>query len=254
MADRARRYEQGLREREGVTELARRFAAQHGDRVLRGVAAGLRLPVERLGEIDAPTAKLLGSYEQEIHPALGQAVAAGVERFIDLGCADGYYAVGIARAARLPVEAFDVSRSARSLTAAVAELNGVGELVRLHGAVRPAALERLELDRCLLLCDIDGPERRLFTRRLVRRLRTAHVVVECHTAAHPDVVRVLSARFAPTHAVRVAHATRRLPSRYQELCAFPDPAERTHAVDELRYRVDGRQWLVAAPRHPAGGR
>lgn len=240
--------EAGLRARVGLTDLAETFASAHGDRVLRGPVAGLRLVLPRVGEIDAPVAKLLGTTEEEIHPALQRAIDAEPARFIDIGSADGYFAVGIAVAADVPVDAFDLSRSARSMTKETAVLNGVERHVTIRGAASTAAIEQLELSNSVVLCDIDGPERHLFSPGLVTKLVSARVIVEMHSAVHPDVERVLLDRFERTHEVHVVEASKRDPSRYPELSVFDDEDDRDHAVNELRYRFDGLRWLVAEPR------
>ena len=41
--------------------------------------------------------RLLGTYESELHPYLKRFAAEGCEDVIDVGCAEGYYAVGLAR-------------------------------------------------------------------------------------------------------------------------------------------------------------
>ena len=248
MADRARTYEQNLREDLGPTDLARQFIAAHGDHVLHGPVAGLRLIADRISEVDAPTAKLLGCYEAETHAAIGQAITSRPSRFIDLGSADGYFAVGVGLAAGVPVEAFDLSPSARELTGQTAALNGVQ--LTMHAAATTRSVSSLpvdSLDRAMLLCDIDGPERDLFTPVLVDRLRSSHVIVEMHVKPNADVESVLLARFSRTHDVHVVEAVRRDPDAYAELAIFSGD-DRDHAVNELRYRDDGLRWLVAAPR------
>jgi methylase of polypeptide subunit release factors len=60
--------------------------------------------------------KLLGSYEAELHPVLDQVIRNNYETIIDVGCAEGYYAVGLALS--LPtthVHAFDIDSRAREL-------------------------------------------------------------------------------------------------------------------------------------------
>src|SRR3954454_14188586 len=86
MADRARRYEAGLRERQGITEMAGRVEPV----VAAGPFQGLRSLPDRLAEVDAPVAKFAGAYEQEI----ASAFEPHYSRFVDVGCADGYYVVG----------------------------------------------------------------------------------------------------------------------------------------------------------------
>ena len=247
MADRARTYEQNLREDLGPTDLARQFIAAHGDRVLHGPIAGLRLIADRIDEVDAPTAKLIGCYEAETHAALAAAIASQPSRFIDLGAADGYFAVGVGLAAGIPVDAFDLSPAARDLTRQTAALNGV-ELTMHAGATTRSvsALPIRHLDRAILLCDIDGPERDLFTPGLVDQVRSSYVIVEMHVKANADVESALIGRFGRTHDVHVVEAVRRDPDAYAELSIFSGD-DRDHAINELRYRDDGLRWLIATP-------
>src|SRR4051794_32047012 len=121
MAERARKYEVGVREREGITGLAHRI-----DPVVQvGPFTGLRYPDDRLAEVDAPVAKFLGVYESEI----AYVFEGDYSVFVDVGCADGYYVAGMARRGVRSV-GFDIARSARELCTALAALNGVDVTVR----------------------------------------------------------------------------------------------------------------------------
>jgi hypothetical protein len=250
MADRARTYEVGVRQRTGLANLGATFLRAHGDRVLHGPVAGLRLCSDRIAEIDAPVAKLLGSYEQEIHGAIAAALARSPKLFVDLGAADGYFAAGVAKAAKVPVHAFDLSPNARDLTMATAARNGVAERMIMHRRASAGALAAIDLDRAFVLCDIDGPERDLFGEGLVEKLQTSTVIIEMHELPNPDVVDVLTSRFRATHEVEILIASPRDTDEYPELRVFDDEADRDHAVNELHYRFDGRKWLVATPREP----
>ena len=134
--------------------------------VRAGPFAGLTYPRDQLADVDAPVAKLVGCYEQEIAATFREALADGVDVFVDVGSADGYYAVGMAvRSPSLTTHAYDLSRSARNLCAAIAALNGVDARVRLGSSCDTAALARLPLDGALLLCDIEGGEGEFFVLR-----------------------------------------------------------------------------------------
>jgi hypothetical protein len=237
MADRARRYERGLRERQGVTAAARALV-QRGEAIVQaGPFAGLRYPAERLDEVDAPAAKLLGSYERELSPVFAAAVNAGVRTFVDIGCADGYYAVGMARATPgLTTHAFDLSGSARRLCRAVAELNAVSDRVRVRGRFEPRVLDDITVAGGLLLCDIEGAEHRLFDRPLVQRLRDVTVVIEVHVHENPAHTDDLGARLARTHAVQVIRQAPR------------PPVDGLPAVAVAEFRDRDLHWLVAEPR------
>ena len=84
--------------------------------VLSGPFAGMAmLPEASWGDGDlAP--KLLGCYEAELHPAIAKAISRKPKNIVNVGCAEGYYAVGMARA--LPqskVFAFDTNEAAQAI-------------------------------------------------------------------------------------------------------------------------------------------
>jgi hypothetical protein len=63
-------------------------------RVAGGPFQGLHYP-HRRSVGSAPLPKLLGSYESELHAALEQLLTEEHETVVDIGCAEGYYAVGL---------------------------------------------------------------------------------------------------------------------------------------------------------------
>jgi hypothetical protein len=189
MADRARRYEAGLRERQGITAMAGRLDPT----VASGPFAGLRYPPDRLAEVDAPVAKLTGVYEQEIAAVFEQPH----ERFVDVGCAEGYYVVGMARRG-VPSIGFDAAKSARALCRAVADANGVDVSVETWFRAEDASL----VGDGLLLVDIEGAEADLFTSDVLAALGRAHVVIEVHEDFRPGTGERLRELLAATHDVR----------------------------------------------------
>jgi methylase of polypeptide subunit release factors len=89
-------------------------------------------------------AKLLGSYEEELHPVIAHALRSRPSIFVDIGCADGYYAVGFAQASpATTILAFDISRTARELCGELAVVNGVEARVQIAGGVTDRSLREL---------------------------------------------------------------------------------------------------------------
>ena len=69
-----------------------------GGRVFSGPFKGMQFIDESFENAFIP--KILGIYERELHPAVEAAIALTPRLVVDIGTAEGYYAVGIAR--RLP--------------------------------------------------------------------------------------------------------------------------------------------------------
>src|SRR5436190_3634943 len=100
----------------------------HGTRVQSGPFAGLDfLPGSAEG---CHVPKLLGCYERELHGVVEAAVATGYDDIVNIGSAEGYYAVGLAR--RCPTArhfAYDANPLAQQSCTALAARNGLAHRV-----------------------------------------------------------------------------------------------------------------------------
>jgi hypothetical protein len=230
MGDRARRYEAGVRRRLGIPAIAREYAERHGTVVSGGPFAGLTYPLRLLESVDAPVAKLTGTYEQELHPFFGSLRPPGV--FIDIGAADGYYAVGMRRPG-FEVWAFELAPSARRMCRQVAAENAVD--VRLGGRVTTRQLKSLRVGGAVVLCDIEGAEYDVLDNATVEALDSTTVVVELHEHLSPGVTEVLRQRFK-NHACEIIKTQPRTP---------PDGLPAL-AVDEMRPPM---AWAIFRPRN-----
>ncbi len=245
MANRARRYERDVRSREGVTAIAERLLEGEPPVVRGGLFAGLRYPVERVADVDAPVAKLLGVYEREIATVFEDAIRRGTRTFVDVGCADGYFATGMAFVSPgLTTHAFDIARSARELCATVAAMNDVAGRVNVKSSFSAASLDGLDVDGALLLCDVEGAERTLFDEALVSRLRHAFVTIEVHEHVVPGLSESLRSAFAASHTHRMVKVATRPPEDFADL---PLTSEEI-AVALSEHRPPSLHWLVFDPR------
>lgn len=175
-----------------------------GDGVVRhGPFAGLRYPLlQSVGSSLFP--KLLGSYEAELHPWIAEICAGSYTEIVDIGCAEGYYAVGLAR--RLPhaqVYAYDSDERAQALCAAAARVNGVDARVSVRATFAADALGGLAgRGRGLIVCDCEGAELDLFTADTVPACASWDLLIETHDFIDLTGSTRLVERFAATHDVR----------------------------------------------------
>ncbi len=127
---RQRRHFKQVLNRAGATALASRFIAMQGLTVHSGPFCGMRYIAEAAGSVLVP--KLVGCYELEIREAVESALSMPYDTIVNVGCAEGYYAVGCAiRLPRAKVFAFDTDPYARRLCRQLAALNEVGERVKV---------------------------------------------------------------------------------------------------------------------------
>src|SRR4051812_47184783 len=112
--------------------IANTFIVHHGATVVGGPFAGMAY-IDHATE-GALVPRLFGTYESELHPHFAAILAQGLDCVIDVGCAEGYYAVGLARIApEVTVYAHDIDPRAQAECAALAARNGVADRVIVGG-------------------------------------------------------------------------------------------------------------------------
>jgi hypothetical protein len=222
-------------------------------RVGSGPFAGMRYIQSAAGSRLVP--KLVGSYELELHEWIEQLAKSGFRQVLVNGCAEGYYAVGLAR--RMPsakVFAFDLEPRAQALCAELARLNDVSDRIEIQAGASPEVLAPLDLANTLIVCDCEGYEKELLDPIRVPQLCECTILLELHDCFVPGVTEALRNRFSQTHSVEIRPMQPRDPTRYPSLNCL-SPRDRAAALDEDRTQ-NGRalemSWALLQPK--AGGR
>jgi hypothetical protein len=191
-------------------------------------------------------AYLLGSYEAELHAVIEEVISRQPATVVDVGAAEGYYAVGLAR--RLPeavVHAIDPDARAQAVCVSNAEANGVRARVHVHGRLRHEELERLLAHGALLVCDCEGCELELLDPAAVPSLRSTFRIVELHEFVDPEIGAIISGRFAATHDVQMITAQQRDPHDYPDAPS----GDATWLLDERRpVEPHPMRWAVCRPK------
>ncbi|MBC7478079.1 MAG: hypothetical protein H7317_08300 [Pseudorhodobacter sp.] len=180
--------------------LSRTLIARSGTLVLSGPFQGMDYAIRAA---EGPvTARLLGVYEASLAPVIEDIIARAYPVVVDIGCAEGYYAVGLAR--RMPASrilARDESDRAQDLCRKLAALNGVADRVQVGGRMDHAGLALCAAQKTVVICDIEGAEADLLDPAAAPGLIHADILVECHDVIHPGLTDLLTQRFQPSHHV-----------------------------------------------------
>ena len=221
-----------------INKLTQTIVKRYGPVVLAGPFAGMQYVAEAAGSSLLP--KLLGSYEAELHQTVTAIINSGYGRIIDVGCAEGYYAVGLAlKVPEARVFAFDIDPRARRLCEQMAGENGVSERVLVRDECNCERLDALLDDRSLVICDCEGFELELLDPDRVPNLRVSDVLVELHDFIDRSISPTIISRFSETHDISLVSSRERDPSTYPALETFND-WDRHVAVAE--FREDQMQW------------
>jgi hypothetical protein len=175
-----------------------------GCRVRAGSFAGLRYVSNSVGSAYLP--KLLGIYERELSAQVESICSSKPRLIVDIGAAEGYYAIGLAR--RNPqalIVAFEMESRGQSTLREMAGLNNVADRVEIRGKCEApdlvAALGGTPAP--VVVCDVEGYEEKLLDPQAVPALRQAFILVELHDFIIPGITKKLKERFGATH--RIEH-------------------------------------------------
>lgn len=183
-----------------ATLLENTLVAKSGTTVLSGPFRGMTYAL-RATE-GSRIARLLGAYEAGLAPVIETIIARAYPIVIDVGAAEGYYAVGLAR--RMPgsrILARDSDPAAQIRCGELAAANGVADRIEIGGHIGHADFAICAALPTVVLCDIEGAEDALLDPVAAPGLAHADILVEVHEGMMPGLIDRLQARFAPTHAI-----------------------------------------------------
>jgi len=230
-------------------EVIKKIIATSGVYVRSGPFSGMMFwPVGRPGyRAGGEAGSLLGLYELELHDVIAEIIARGYDQVIDIGCAEGYYAVGLAVfMPKARVYAFDIEASERELCNAMALVNNVADRVTVGAECTVATLRELTVNRCLIVSDCEGGEFELLRPDLVPGLADCDLLVELHDCFQPGLSEAVLPRFASTHQIDIIHTAKRDPNAFPEL-SFLTHQERQIALDERR--PSSMTWAMMRSRN-----
>jgi len=148
--------------------------------------------------------KLLGSYESELHPWIQQVRDCTYEVVVDVGAAEGYYAVGFARLMpATKVIAYELDPGAREQLSKLASLNGLSRQIEILEGCHPQELRKFKEKRGLMIMDCEGYEEDLLSAEVITKLVGWDFLIETHDGYSRGVTQRLIRRFSATHDVMI---------------------------------------------------
>jgi SAM-dependent methyltransferase len=218
--------------------------------VKHGVFKGMKYPSkEAAGSMLFP--KIIGSYEREIQPLIERLCARPYTEIVDVGCAEGYYAVGLAM--RIPtakVYAFDINEQAIALCKRMAEMNGVADRVVTGSFCDPETLMSLPLTgRALVISDCEAYEKKLFTPEVAAFLAPHDVLVEVHDCLDINISSYLRGVFERTHGIEMVQSI----DDIKKAQIYDYPEMRAYTLGEKlvlmrEWRGSIMEWFCMSPR------
>jgi hypothetical protein len=226
-----------------ITRLTR---IQTNSRVQAGPFCGMQYVDQSYWSAYIP--KLLGTYERELSGYIEEAVVLPFQTVIDIGAAEGYYAVGMAMRMRdTRVIAFEMEPAAQELLGRLAMLNRVSNQVTIEGECTSRILLTTlnEAGKTLVICDAEGAEAFLLDPIRIPKLAACHILVELHDHVLSGMSQEIRDRFTETHDITYIPETKRNRSDfpYRNLFTRLFPTYVDWAVSEIRRCKIAWYWM-----------
>jgi len=219
--------------------------------VIHGPFSGMVYPsTESVGSTLFP--KILGPYERELHSFVESLPQRHYSDIVDIGCAEGYYAIGLAR--MLPdthVFAYDINQKELDLCKAMQNANHIAESrIRYGHSCTPEELTSLPLGKkALIISDCESYERHLFTPDVIKTLQQHDFLIETHDCIELGIAQELEHRFKDTHDILTITSVDDVQKvryyQYPELDSFT-LTEKQFLLEEQRGNI--MEWIFATSK------
>ena len=162
-----------------------------------------------------PANKYLGIYEKELWPVINHFFTQNPSHVIDIGAAEGYYAIGLlSRIPNTRMTAFESDASTRNQLARMAELNAVSNRIDIRGHCHIEDLKSFLFNFSpdsppWLIVDIEGGERELLDPAFVPALMHCPMLIELHDCLLPGCKATLASRFSCSHVIHEIPSVKR---------------------------------------------
>jgi len=171
------------------------------DTVVSGPFAGIKY--HKLKSFGSPLfSKILGSYEDEIHPIITEKmIGKPYKNIIDIGCAEGYYTVGFAKLfPQSTIYAYDTKKAAIEFCEKFAAYNKLTNIK--YGnffSIDDLKNYNFQNSKSMIFSDCEGFEFDLFNSETIKNLTNVDVLVEVHDHVKKDGENYLLELFKNTH-------------------------------------------------------
>ena len=144
--------------------------------------------------------KLLGLYECELFDAIEQLISSDADTIINIGCAEGFYGIGLAMRTGTKTVLVDVNETAINIARENAHVNGVNKILFTTECTIENYRSFLQTPKKpFIFMDCEGAEEDILDLEVMPELAKTSVIVESHDCNRPGLTDKLVERFSATH-------------------------------------------------------
>jgi hypothetical protein len=219
--------------------ISQKLSHTFGDVVLDGSFEGMKYCKDAC--VSFPPSKRMGNYECELSEVVEHIVSSNYDRIVDVGSAEGYYAVGLLTKTKSTLMfAYETTPGDRDWLLQNSQLNGVSDRLSIGEFCTPEVLRGVIQARTFVFSDCEGYEDVLFDLDRCPTLASTDMLIECHDDTVQGITEKLQTMFAGTHnIVRIMPQPR--DSSKWKFSSYAPWYIRTIALSDTRSLAQG--WL-----------
>lgn len=210
--------------------------------VQTGYFKGLKYPsAYSYGSALAP--KIVGSYEEELHPYFERLLQKPYQEIIIIGAAEGFYTANFAlKKPGVKIYSFELHQEATEFCKKLVQYNSISNEINYKDECNEKELIHLHPDNAFIFCDAEGSENRIFTTMTLPFFKTSNLIIELHDFIEPGTRERMIDLFKTTHKISVVKTHRRNLRNYSAILGRYSRDIQKAAVDEAR--PCPMEWLV----------
>ena len=223
---------------------------RYGLEVAFGPFKGMKLSPNAWWSKKNMTAQVLGIYESNVIFEL-ENYAGKFSNFIDIGAADGYYAVGsVFNGMYKNSHAFEINELGRKTILETAKINNCEKQISIYGEANSSKIRDIikKDGSALVIIDIEGGEFDLLSEDMLNSLRQCVVICELHPFMFSDGANKLSSL------VKRCDRSFEISFNHRKIYQFPECDLLDTLPDDARLLAfsEGReaamQWMILVPK------
>lgn len=208
--------------------------------VLYGPFRGLKLTDSPFWGGNDLGAMCFGFYEKELLEFLCSDILSNRDIFIDIGAADGYYAIGLLGSKRVETAiCFELTQEGRNTIKVNHDLNERPGVLSIYGDVLTdfrKGVKDVDFSKATVLVDIEGLEFEFLSREILTIMRSAVIVIEIHNWI-PSFFNLYSTFLKNA-------------SEFFQIEILEKKERDTFAITELRSLTDDNRLLLTSESRP----
>lgn len=220
----------------------KQFIDTYGLNVVGGPFKGMKYVDQSVGS--SYLLKLVGSYEEVLHPAIRVMQKRDYSSIIDIGCAEGYYLVGLGLShPKAKLVGYDLEESALRLTRELYDKNNLPNELVLEKDCTHEKLSQQIVKNTLIICDAEGFEKIILDPEKCPSLKDVQtLLIESHDFIYPDMKNILIRRFSHSHDITTVAFKHANEKNYPFLHQMKNKLDRYNILYE-RVAQD-QEWLI----------